>query len=211
MEPTMNAGNHNAWQLPAARGTPVERRRHIGAESPGIGIDDSAVCVVSDSMLQTLWTISEDCWLDEALDKMSRLGVRAFLVSRERHVIGLISYEDIKRERATYCGANRVLDVMTDAGRIPMIEWQTVLSATVGDMLRILEDSHANHLLVVETDNSALARVRGLVYHRQLIRELGVFPMLDRGMESALAHFAARANESRAETSRISSVRRHSG
>jgi CBS domain-containing protein len=191
----MNAGHHNGWQLPAARGTAVERRRPIGAESTGIGIHDSAMRVVSDSTLQTLWAISEDCWLDEALDKMSRLGVRAFLVSRERHVIGLISYEDIKRERATYCGANRVLGVMTDAGHIPMIQWQTVLSATVGDMLRILEDSHANHLLVVESDDSALARVRGLVYHRQLMRELGVFPMLDRGMESALAHFATTAGQ----------------
>jgi CBS domain-containing protein len=150
-----------------------------------------------------LWTISEDCWLDEVLDKMSRLGVRAFLVTRERHVVGLISYEDIKRERATHCGASRAVDVMTDAGHIPMIDWQTVLHSTVGDLLQILEDSHANHLLVVETDNTSLARVRGLVYHRQLMRQLGVFPMLDHGMESALAHFATRARDSRTETSRI--------
>jgi CBS domain-containing protein len=191
----MNADSHNFWRLPGPRDTLIEGCRDVRNESPGVGIHDSAVRVVSDSTHQALWTINEDCWLDEALDKMSRLGVRAFLVTRERHVVGLISYEDIKRERAMYCGANRVADVMTDASHIPIIDWQIVLNATVGEMLRILEDSHVNHLLVVETDNNALARVRGLVYHRQLMRQLGVFPMLDRGMESALAHFAARARQ----------------
>jgi hypothetical protein len=59
-------------------------------------------------------------------------------------------------------------------------------------MLQIFDRTHANHLVVVDTESSAFTRVRGLVYRRQLVRQLGVFPILDRGMRSALAQLAAR-------------------
>ena len=77
---------------------------------------------------------------------------------------------------------------MTDAGHVPMIDWQTVVGATVNDVLRLLDRTHANHLLVVETESSSFTRVRGLVYRRQLVQQLGVFAILDRGMKSALSH-----------------------
>jgi predicted transcriptional regulator len=181
----MNTGTHDSSPLPAS---PVGLAQSWRAEPSCVGINDSAVRVVCDSPNVELWTVSKDCGLEEMLDKMAQVGVGALLVTHERHVVGLITSEDIKRKRGTRGNAHRVADVMTDAGRVPMIDWQTVIGATVNDLLRLLDRTHANHLLVVETESSSFTRVRGLVYRRQLLQRLGVFAVLDRGMKSALSH-----------------------
>jgi CBS domain-containing protein len=178
----MNANTHDCSRLPASRGT---------AEPFHVRINDSAARVVSDSTGEVLWTIGGDCGLDEVLDKMAELGVPAFLVTREQQVVGLVTFDDVQRQRGPLCGPDCVADVMTDASHVPMIDWQTVLDATVSDMLQIFDRTHANHLVVVDTESSAFTRVRGLVYRRHLVRQLGVFPILDRGMRSALAQLAA--------------------
>jgi CBS domain-containing protein len=147
-------------------------------EASGVGLNDSAMRVISASTHQALWTISEQCKLDEVLEKMAQFGVRAFLVVRERQVVGLIARDDIKRHCGTRWSAYRVADVMTDAVHLPMIDWQTVLEATVSDLLQIFDSDHVNHLLVVEKQSSAVTRVRGLVYRRQLVRQLGTFPRM---------------------------------
>jgi CBS domain-containing protein len=146
------------------------------------------VSVVCDSTTEDLWTIGKDCGLEEMLEQMARVGVDALLVTHERHVVGLITFKDIKRKRGTRSNANRVADIMTDAGHVPMIDWPTIIGATVNDLLRLLERTHANHLVVVEAESSSFSRVRGLVYRRQLVQRLGVFAILDRGMKSALSH-----------------------
>jgi CBS domain-containing protein len=184
----MNTSRHDSSPLPASRGTPVGPALSRRAEPSGVGINDSAVRVVCDSTTEDLWTISKDCGLEEMLEKMARVGVAALLVTHERYVVGLITFEDIKRKRGTRRNANHVADVMTDAGHVPMIEWQTVIGDTVNDLLRLFERTNANHLVVVETESSSFTRVRGLVYRRQLIQQLGVFAILDRGMKSALSH-----------------------
>jgi predicted transcriptional regulator len=186
---TINTGTHDSSPLPASRGTPAGLARSWKGEPPCVGINDSAVRVVCDSTNEHLWTVGKDCGLEEMLDKMARVGVGALLVTHERHVVGLITVEDIKRKRGTRRNANRVADVMTDAGHVPMIDWQTVIGATVNDLLRLLDRTHANHLLVVETESSSFTRVRGLVYRRQLVQRLGVFAILDRGIKSALSHW----------------------
>jgi CBS domain-containing protein len=151
-------------------------------------MNDAAVGVVRKSTDEALWTISEDRSLAEVLRSMSRLGVKAFLVTRATQIIGLITLEDIKRERGTHGPAARVGDVMTDAAHVPMIDWQSVLHSTVDDLLSIFENTHSNHLMVVQLENAAHTRVRGVVYRRQLIGKLGVRAILDRGMESALTN-----------------------
>jgi predicted transcriptional regulator len=181
----MNTGTHDSSALPAS---PVGLAQSWRAEPSCVGINDSAVRVVCDSTNEELWTVSKDCRLEEMLDKMARVGVGALLVTHERHVVGLITLEDIKSKRGTCGNAYRVADVMTDAGHVPMIDWQTVIGATVNDLLRLLDSTHANHLLVVETESSSFTRVRGLVYRRQLLQRLGAFAVLDRGMKSALSH-----------------------
>jgi predicted transcriptional regulator len=184
----MNTGAHDSSPLPASGGTPVGLAPSWRAELLRVGLNDSAVHVVCDSINEDLWTVGKDCGLEEMLDKVARVRVGAMLVTHERNVVGLITVEDIKRKRGTHRSANRVADVMTDAVHVPMIDWQTVVGATVNDLLRLLDRTHANHLLVVETESSSFTHVRGLVYRRQLIQRLGVFAILDRGMKSALSH-----------------------
>jgi predicted transcriptional regulator len=184
----MNTGTHDSSPLSASRGTPIGLAQSWRAEPPRVGINDSAVRVVCDSTNEDLWTVGKDCGLEETLDKMARVGVGALLVTHERNVVGLITVEDIKRKRGAHRNASRVADVMTDAGHVPMIEWQIVVGATVNDLLRLLDRTHANHLLVVEAESSSFTHVRGLVYRRQLVQRLGVFAILDRGMKSALSH-----------------------
>jgi predicted transcriptional regulator len=173
----MGTATHDFRRLPAPGDSAGDSSSAFQkAEAPGVGFNDSALRVISASTHQALWTISEQCRLDEVPDKMSQLGVRAFLVARERQVVGLIARDDIKRECGTRWSAHRVADVMTDAVHLPMIDWQTMLDATVSDLLQIFDSNHVNHLMVVETQSSAVTRVRGLVYRRQLIRQLGAFP-----------------------------------
>ena len=47
-------------------------------------------------------TITEDAGLEEVVDHMFRLGVRAFLVVRDRSVIGLITAEDADAARRAH-------------------------------------------------------------------------------------------------------------
>jgi CBS domain-containing protein len=186
-------GTHEPSSLRSQRGVLAGSLRPLQGATPHIRLDDSAVRVVSESTHDALWTIREDSRLDVALHRMFQLGVGAFLVTRARQVVGLIACDDIKRKRSTRCNATRVADVMTDAAHIPLIEWQRVLDATVSDLLEMFERSQVNHLLVVDSQVAEVgrdvARVRGLVYRRQLVRQLGVFPILNRAMEAALAPF----------------------
>jgi hypothetical protein len=189
----MNAGESDRSRSATSRATPVGLSGSLSTEPTCVGINDPAVWVVSDSPHEDLWTTDEGCGLDEVLDKMLRLRVRAFLVTRAQQVVGLISFEDVERGRRAHSDANRVADVMIDASHVPLIDWQTVLYATVSDLLQVFDSTHANHLVVVDTESGAFTRVRGLVYRRQLVGQLGVFPILDRGMELALGNCAARA------------------
>jgi CBS domain-containing protein len=166
-----------------AMGATIQASRRLAAAdeiaavpAPGVGFNDSALRVISASPHQALWIISEQCRLDDVLEKMTQLGVRAFLVARERQVVGLVACDDVKRDCGAHGDAHRVADVMTDAVHLPMIDWQSMLEATVSDLLRIFDSNRVNHLMVVETESSAVKRVRGLVYRRQLVRQLGAFP-----------------------------------
>ena len=181
----MSASSREGLWLPAASGAPAGPFRRLRSEPPYVRNNDPAVSVLSDFTHEALWTITEDCGLDDALDKMFRLGVRAFLVVREQQVVGLVTFDDIKGEHGADLHPNSdstnrrdarfVVDVMTDAGDIPMIDWQTVLDATVSDLLEIFEGTQVDHLVVVETDSISITHVRGLIHRRRLFRQLGLF------------------------------------
>jgi predicted transcriptional regulator len=133
--------------------------------------DDCAVQVVSKPPHENLWVIGTDYGADEALKKMFWQGVGALLVSSHYYVVGLITAEDIKRQRGRSGSAEqRVADVMTDAGHVPLLGWQDVLDASLNDVLQIFESTRTNHLMVVQSEDSDFTRVRGLIYRRQLRR-----------------------------------------
>jgi len=115
-------------------------------------------------------TTVEDCDLDTALDEMFRLGVRAFLVVRDLAVVGLITAEDIRRSRRS--NVSRVAEIMTSAADMPAIDWLTLREAKVRDLLEIFEGANVHHLVVLETESTERATVRGLVNRSRVERQL---------------------------------------
>ncbi|MGA2023895.1 MAG: CBS domain-containing protein [Steroidobacteraceae bacterium] len=131
---------------------------------------DPAARAVTDFVEEPPLTMAEDCALDEALDQMFRLGVRAFLVVRQLTVVGLITAEDAQAMDGS--SATRVAERMTPAHDMPAIDWQTVQESRVRDLLEIFEGAGVNHLVVLEGEAPDRARVRGLVHRSRLERRL---------------------------------------
>jgi hypothetical protein len=126
------------------------------------------------------------------------LGVGALLLTSHEHVVGLITGDGIRRARARHATDQRV----ADAGHIPLLGWQRVLQLTLSDVLQIFETTRTNHLVVVESEASEFTPVRGLIYRRKVLRQLGVFPVLNRGLELALANVAVRPSSAAGSTDR---------
>jgi adenine/guanine phosphoribosyltransferase-like PRPP-binding protein len=57
---------------------------------------------------------------------------------------------------------------MTNVSDMPTIDWQTVLDATVGDLVEIFQGTAVECLVVIESEGSALARIRGLILRSRL-------------------------------------------
>jgi CBS domain-containing protein len=131
---------------------------------------DPALQAMTDFVTEPPLTVREDCTLDDALDQMFRLGVRAFLVVRELTVVGLITAEDAQAE---IDGDTRwVAERMTPAADMPAIDWRTVQESRVRDLLEIFDGAGVAHLVVLESDVADRARVRGLFHRNRLERRL---------------------------------------
>jgi CBS domain-containing protein len=142
-------------------------------------ITDPAARAMSDFKQDPPLTITETVPLDEALDDMFRLGVRAFLVVRERAVVGLITLEDARRASGPRSAsladtaAPTVGDVMTPSSEVPAIDWQTLQESRVVDLLEIFEATGVAHLVVIEEDSLHGHAVRGIIQRSRLERQLG--------------------------------------
>jgi CBS domain-containing protein len=131
---------------------------------------DPAVRAMTDFLRDPPLTTVEDCDLDTAMDDMFRLGVRAFLVVRDLAVVGLVTAEDIRQSRRS--GVSRVAEVMTSAADMPAIDWMTLREAKVRDLMEIFEGANVHHLVVLETESTQRATVRGLVHRNRVERRL---------------------------------------
>jgi len=186
----MNASTGISWRAADCGDGWIGTSRRAASALHYADRDDCAAQVVSKPPHETLWAISTDYGADEALKKMFWLGVGALLVTSHYYVVGLITAEDIKRQRGRSGADQRVADVMTDAGHVPLLGWQTVLDSTLNDVLQIFESTRTNHLVVVQSEDSDFTRVRGLIYRRQLRRQLGAFPN-HQGTTCSPSRFAA--------------------
>jgi CBS domain-containing protein len=123
-------------------------------------------------------TIAEDAGLEEVVDLMFRLGVRVFLVVRDRSVIGLITAEDADAARRAHKRSGgtahepRAVDVMTPAAEVPAIDWQTLQDSRISDLIEIFEGSGVRYLVVLQTETASWSTVRGLIQRQRLERQL---------------------------------------
>jgi len=162
---------HSAGVLPMRR----------PAEYEGLRSNDPALRAMTDFTVKYAITVGPDRQIDAALMDMVRLSVRAMLVVKADKVIGLITSYDIEGPRPA-CIAERsdvsrredikVGDIMTEWGDLPTLEWQTVQTARISDLLEISAGIGVMHLLVVESDGHGAEVLRGLISRSRIERHL---------------------------------------
>jgi CBS domain-containing protein len=130
-------------------------------------VDDPAIRAMTDFLSDPPLTVSEDCTLSAALDEMFRSGVRAVVVARELSVVGLVTAEAM-HGNAARC----VAECMTRASQMPAIDWRTMRSSRVADLLEIFQGAGVEHLVVLESQSASRARVRGLIHRSRVERRL---------------------------------------
>src|SRR5438270_13826218 len=156
-------------------------RRSI-ADGQGLSPDDPALLVVTDFTREHPVTIDPERQIDDALDDMIRMGVRALLVVRDQRIVGLVTSYDIQGERplqflqsSTYSHHRdiRVAHVMTPWNALTSINWETLETMRAGDLLQVLEHAGLTHLIAVQADRTGSSCVvRALVSRARLIRQL---------------------------------------
>jgi CBS domain-containing protein len=142
---------------------------------------DPALLAMTDFTRKIAITVAPDTPVDAALNDMVRLSVRSLLVVRAEGVIGLITSYDIEGPRMARLTDQaaaprrediRVTDVMTEWEDLPTLDWHTVQTATIADLLEIFEGIGVMHLLVVESDERGADVVRGLISRTRIERQL---------------------------------------
>jgi CBS domain-containing protein len=147
---------------------------HVGPDAP-------ALAVMTDlTRVSAVLTRPSDT-IDEALARMKQRGVRLLLVvDGERHILGLITANDILAEKPLrYVEAHGVRHqeilvehIMTRCDEMEAIPIASVKGAKVGHVVATLRASGRQHTLVVEADGG----VRGIFSATQIARQLGVDP-----------------------------------
>ena len=142
---------------------------------------DPAVHAMTDFTSKFAITVAPDRPIDAALADMVRLGVRAMLVVRSESVIGLITSYDIEGPRPARFAERppstrrediTVGDIMTEWEALPTLDWSTVQTARISDLLEIFAGVGVMHLLVVESDERGAEVVRGLISRSRIERQL---------------------------------------
>ncbi len=115
-------------------------RRSI-ADGQGLSPGDPAILAVTDFTREHPVTIDPERQIDDALDDMIRMGVRALLVVRDQRIVGLITSYDIQGERplqflqsSTYSLHRdiRVAHIMTPWHVLTAINWETLQTMRAG-------------------------------------------------------------------------------
>ncbi len=143
---------------------------------------DPALRAVTDFTREHPVTVDTERQIDDALNDMIRLGVRALLVAKDQRLVGLITSYDIQGEKPIQFlqSSNfsrhqdiRVADIMTPWDQLRAVDWTSIQSARAGDLLRLFEESGLTHLLVIETDQrTSTSTVRALASRARLMRQL---------------------------------------
>lgn len=142
---------------------------------------DPAIHAITDFTREHPVTVDAERQIDDALNDMIRVGVRALLVYREQRIVGLVTSYDIQGERPIQFlqSSNyqhhrdiRVADIMTPWEKLVALDWETIQSLRAGELFHIFEETGLTHLIVIEPDRKGSAVVRALVSRARLARQL---------------------------------------
>ncbi|HEY4443444.1 MAG TPA: hypothetical protein VGN30_04105 [Steroidobacteraceae bacterium] len=173
---------HNDFsEQPRINGAGVLPTRRPAEFSRELKSNDPALHAMTDFTSKFAITVASDRQIDAALSDMARLSVRAMLVMRADSVIGLITSYDIEGPRPARFAERpqaprrediTVGDIMTEWEDLPTLDWNTVQTARISDLLEIFEGIGVMHLLVIESDERGADVLRGLISRSRIERQL---------------------------------------
>ncbi len=162
-------------------GTGFAQPAHVLPER--VGLDDTALNVMTDLERVSAVLIRPDDSIDEANRRMIQRGIRLLLVVDDaRAVAGLITANDILGEKPLQVITQRggrhqdivVRDIMTPQHQLEVLDLEDVRKARVGHVVATLKESGRQHAVVVDAGANGRQRVRGLFSLTQIARQLGV-------------------------------------
>jgi CBS-domain-containing membrane protein len=134
---------------------------------------DPALSVMTDFRERSSVTVSEALPIDAALEHMKHTGVRcAFAIDEpQRQVAGLITAYDIMGEKpmrhmqatSTARSHIRVKDLMTGLPDWQVVDVRQVERHTVAAVAKLFDESLLTHIVVTETDEQGVQRLRGIL------------------------------------------------
>ena len=153
-----------------------------GADRWSANPDDPALSVMTDFRKRSSVTVPETASIDAALEHMKHTGVRcAFAIDEsQRLVAGLITAYDIMGEKpmrhmqatSTARAQMRVKDLMLRPPDWRVAHIKEIERSTVAAAARLFEESQLTHIVVMETDDYGVQRLRGLLSAAKLRRLL---------------------------------------
>ena len=173
--------NNDFSDEPAIQTAGVLPMRRPAVSHPALKSNDPALRVLTDFTSTLAITVPPDRQIDGALADMVQRGVRAMLVVEADRVLGLVTSYDIEGTRSVRFSTPpylrrrediRVSDIMTAWKDLNTVDWHTVETARISDLLEIFEGIGVMHLLVVENDACGAEVVRGLVSRSRIERQL---------------------------------------
>jgi CBS domain-containing protein len=176
-------GDRGGSVQPRTNDPKIRKARSPGAAEVRVTFSDPALWIVTDFVFEQPATVPRDCSLDDALQEMIRAGVRALLVVHLGVVVGLITAADIQGERPLqFLAASgywrhdeiEVGHIMTPWSEVAKLDWQTLGTARVSDLVAFFGNTTATHAIVLDLVNQRELIVRGLVSRTRLERQLGL-------------------------------------
>jgi hypothetical protein len=162
-------------------GLPAAKLWRRGSDAPKIAPDDSAILLVKDFSRENAWTVTEERPIDGALIDMACAETDALLVVRCEMVIGLVTFDDVKEPRSLQVAESagfasrremQVRHVMVPWGRIPVLDWRSLIAARARHVEEWGRNTRASHALLVEQIDGS-EYVRGLLSRAHLERSFG--------------------------------------
>jgi len=192
------SGNYSTLDtVTLADETSLDRPRQEMRES--VGLNESAMHVVTDLSKVAAMTINPCASIDNASERMIAGNVRLLFVTDQYYnVMGLVTSRDLMGDRAIQYmqehGGKRedimVRDIMTPRHRIEVLNMDDVEQARVGDIVETLRRLGRQHALVMKKDESG-PRIAGVISTTQVSKQTSE-EISVAGVASTIADLAAR-------------------
>ncbi|MFK5986860.1 MAG: CBS domain-containing protein [Pseudomonadota bacterium] len=145
-----------------------------------ITLHDSAISVMTDLKCICAITIAAGEGIHFAEYKMKNQQVRMlFVVDHNEFVIGVLTYRDVsglqisKSEKELNIPTSEmcILDIMIGIDAIDVLDYETIKTAKVGDIVETLKKLNRQHIIVLEKEQG-MQQIRGIFSSTQIGRQL---------------------------------------